>query len=291
MSQDRSQVDVYDVVARSAASAVIRNYSTSFGWATRLLARSVRSDVTSIYALVRIADEIVDGPFLAADDDAREACLDRLESDVAEAIARGYSSDLVVHAFAGTVRRRGIDAELIAAFFASMRMDVLGRHYSHAALNEYIYGSAEVVGLMCLQVFLADAGRSDYEALAPGARRLGAAFQKINFLRDLAADRDDLGRTYLPGVDVVAMTDLDRDELVLDIRHDLAAARPAMRRLPRNSRRAVKAAFALFAALTDEIARTPSKELAVRRVRVSTPRKVWVLGSDLVQSLVAGGRA
>lgn len=276
----------YDAVAQASAGAVIRGYSTSFGWACRMLGRPVRPHVRNIYALVRLADEIVDGPISAVDPARSLQLLDELERETAHAVAQGYSTNLVVHAYALTARQFEIQPELMDAFFASMRMDLTTTIHTPETFDTYVYGSAEVVGLACLQVFLAAAGRDDYEELAPGARRLGAAFQKINFLRDLAADHDNLGRSYFPGIDPARMTDGERDSLVVGIRADLGAAADALTLLPPNSRVAVAAAHGLFAELTSRIAATPAVELRRTRVRVPGPVKARILA----RSLSTGGR-
>ncbi|PFG32756.1 phytoene/squalene synthase family protein [Sanguibacter antarcticus] len=276
--------ETYDAVAQASAAAVIRGYSTSFGWACRLLKATVRADVRNIYALVRLADEIVDGPHGASDPQQAVLRLDALEASTAETLESGYSTNLVVHAFGLTARRYGIGADLVDPFFRSMRTDVDVREHTPESLADYIYGSAEVVGLMCLRVFLGAAGRDDWDAMAPGASRLGAAFQKINFLRDLAADHDELGRVYFPGLDVEHFTDEHKDALLDDIRADLDAADAAIVRLPANSRTAVAAAHGLFSELTTRIAATPARDLLRTRVRVPGPTKARVLAAALARS-------
>jgi phytoene/squalene synthetase len=271
----------YDAVAQASAAVVIDGYSTSFGWACRLLHRPVRGHVRNIYALVRLADEIVDGPLAAADQTRSARLLDDLERETYDAVETGYSTNLVVHAFAITARRFDLDHEHVRAFFASMRTDLTRSVHTADSLDEYIYGSAEVVGLMCLDVFLGAAGRTDVADLTPGARSLGAAFQKINFLRDLGADHDDLGRAYFPGVDLAAFTDADRDVLVADVRADLDRAATVIPRLPANSRVAVAAAHGLFAELTRRVAAVPAAELLTTRVRVPAPAKARIVAAAL----------
>ncbi|WP_231498949.1 phytoene/squalene synthase family protein, partial [Gordonia alkanivorans] len=192
-----------DAVAEASAALVIRSYSSSFGLASRLLAPAIRRDVRNIYALVRVADEIVDAPRPEQGLVDRSNELDQLEDQTSAAMITGSSSNLVVHAFARTARRVGIDLDLVAPFFASMRSDLTEVEHDFESLASYIYGSAEVVGLMCLRAFLAEEAKAEarYDHLAPGARRLGAAFQKINFLRDFGEDSDGLGRRYLVGLD------------------------------------------------------------------------------------------
>jgi phytoene/squalene synthetase len=272
-------VPTYDRVAGQSAALVIRGYSTSFGVASRLLAEPVRTHVRNIYALVRIADEIVDDPSAGFDTVERADQLDRLEDDTLRAIRLGRSSNLVVHAFATTARACGIGTDLIEPFFSSMRTDLHVTQHDAASLQRYVYGSAEVVGLMCLRAFLtaepAGSGAGSgagYGELADGARRLGAAFQKVNFLRDLAEDHDQLGRTYFPGTPVEDFTDQQRDTILDDIEADLAAAAAVIPLLPAGSRRAVTAAHALFAELAGRLRATPAEQ--IRRERVSVPSLV-----------------
>lgn len=269
----------YDAVAEASAAVVIRGYSTSFGAATRLLREPVRTQIRTIYALVRVADEIVDEPdptYLPAD---RARHLAALEADVAEALRSGRSPNLVVHAFARTARRHGIGADLVDPFFAAMRADLTVTSHDAASLAAYIHGSAEVVGLMCLRVFLGEEGDpGDYAALAPGAIRLGSAFQKVNFLRDLAQDSDALGRTYLVPA---ALTDAARDAILDDIDADLAAAAEAIPDLPGSSRRAVRAAHALFAELSRRLRATPAADIRRTRVRVPDAVKVRLVARAL----------
>jgi 15-cis-phytoene synthase len=275
---------LYDAVAQRSAAAVIEGYSTSFGWACRLLREPVRTAVRNVYALVRIADELVDGPVGATDPERAGRLLLELEEETYEALVTGHSTNLVVHAFALTARRAGIGADLLAPFFASMRTDLSISVHNPTSLDTYVYGSAEVVGLMCLRVFVAapDGHHLEFEQLAPGARRLGAAFQKVNFLRDLAEDHDDLGRTYFPGLAVEHFTDVHRDELLDDIDADLAAAAAVAVRLPPSSRSAVLAAHGLFAELSARLRATPAEQIRTRRVRVPGPRKALVLARSVV---------
>jgi 15-cis-phytoene synthase len=272
----------YAEVAQASACVVIEGYSTSFGVATRLLREPVRTHVRCIYALVRVADEVVDDAAVPWTQVQRAELLDGLERDTLSAIASGASTNLVVHAFATTARRYGIGSDLVRPFFDSMRADLSVRVHDPASLASYVHGSAEVVGLMCLRVFV-DGDEGRYEELAPGARRLGAAFQKVNFLRDLAADREGLGRSYFPGVDPDRLTDAQRDRLLDDIEADLQAAAAAIRRLPPDCRRAVHAAHALFGALVHRLRATPACDIARTRVRVPDLVKAGIV----VRSLVA----
>jgi len=262
---------LYSRTADDAAAAVIRRYSTSFGLAARLLGPRPRPHVRNVYALVRVADEIVDGPARDAGLTAAQerSALDGLEAAVMDAISTGFSANLVVHAFARTARECGIGADLIAPFFASMRTDLDTSAHDGASHDAYVYGSAEVVGLMCLRVFV-NAGMSapaePSADLVDGARRLGAAFQDVNFLRDLADDAGRLGRDYLSGA-----ADDDRRTTVLDrIDADLAAAAAVIPVLPPDCRAAVTAAHDLFAELSRRLRHAPAD---APRVRVPDPVK------------------
>jgi 15-cis-phytoene synthase len=273
----------YDAVAGKSAAVVIGSYSTSFGLACRLLREPVRSHVRNIYALVRIADEIVDSADLGFHVEHRRELLDRLQEDTHRALETGHSSNLVVHAFATTARAAGIAADLVDPFFEAMRTDLDVKGHDAASLERYIYGSAEVVGLMCLRVFLADANRlREYDELSVGARHLGAAFQKINFLRDLAEDRGLLGRTYFPGLVLDSFSDSQRDMILDDIDADLRLAAAAIPRLPLSSRRAVRAAHSLFEELARRLRAKPATDLRTERVRVPAPVKARLLVRVLV---------
>jgi phytoene/squalene synthetase len=286
-----SDQDRYDRVSQAAAGQVISAYSTSFGLACRLLGPDVRGHVRNVYALVRLADEVVDGPSAAESPARAGASLDRLEQEVTDALRDGHSTNLVVHAFALTARACGIDVDLVTPFFASMRADLTVHRHDAASLERYVYGSAEVVGLMCLKVFLANATAgtlpsgdpAGYGDLAPGARRLGAAFQKVNFLRDLTADHRRLGRCYLPGVDPTRLTEADKHRLLDDVEADLAAAAPAMRLLPASSRRAVAVAHALFAELAYRLRAAPVEQVMAQRVRVPDRVKARVVLTTLAR--------
>jgi phytoene/squalene synthetase len=276
----------YNAAALASATTVIGHYSTSFGLAARLLSPGVRDEVRTIYALVRIADEIVDGAASEAgiDLDGQRELLDDLETETERAMERGFSTNLVVHAFATTARRVGIDASLTRPFFASMRRDLDPAPFTAAGVAEYIYGSAEVVGLMCLRSFLRESPRTPDQiaVLDHGARSLGAAFQKVNFLRDLAADRDALGRNYFPGVDLTRLTEAQKNLLLDDMDADLAAAERVLPLLPPGSRRAVTAAHRLFARLSAKLRQTPATDLMSTRIRVPDPEKLMIaLSSSL----------
>jgi len=275
-----TRLSLYDSVAEQTAGQVIRRYSTSFGLASRLLGAGVRQHVENVYALVRIADEIVDGPATEAglDEAGARRALDGFETETDLAIETGFSANLVVHAFARTARATGFGSELTAPFFESMRADLSATAHDRESFDRYVYGSAEVVGLMCLRAFTE--GRhyepGTLERLEAGARALGAAFQKVNFLRDLSDDFETLGRSYFPGVDPQSFTDAERDALVADIDDDLRVSGEIIPILPGSSRRAVALAHGLFAELNRRLAVTPATELMHTRIRVPNPVKLRI---------------
>ena len=280
--------DLYDRTAARTSRVVLRGYSTSFGLGARLLGPRARADIEAVYALVRIADEIVDTLRGATAGDL----LDELEQQVARALVSGWSTNLVVHSFARTARRVGIGHDVIDPFFASMRMDLTVRVHDEESYRRYVYGSAEVVGLMCLAVFLnADRQPGDPLRHAPhdvvaGARALGAAFQKVNFLRDLAEDSAGLGRSYFPGVSARTLDAPTLSGLLAEIEADAATARAALPHLPLRARVAVAATLGLYDRLAAELAATPPERLLARRVRVGTATKLAVLArSVLAQTL------
>jgi len=276
--------DQYDAVAAESARLVIRRYSTSFGLACRLLAEPVRTHVCNIYALVRIADELVDAPRAGEADEQRRLLLDGLEVETLAAIRQGHSANLVVHAFAGTAAACRIGPDLLLPFFGSMRTDLDQAEHDRASFAAYVYGSAEVVGLMCLKAFLVDNPHpaAAYDSLSSGARRLGAAFQKLNFLRDLAADHQALGRCYFPDLDPARLTAARRDEILDDIDDDLRAAAAALPALPASSRDAVGLAYALFAELSGRLRHTPAERIRSERIRVPTAAKARVVARQLI---------
>ncbi len=255
----------YNRAAQEAAATVIGAYSTSFGLAARMLGARSRPHIRTVYALVRVADEIVDGAAAEAGlgPETVRRVLDELEAETLIALTRGFSANIVVHAFARTARECGIGPDLVRPFFASMRTDLDITEHDEASHDAYVYGSAEVVGLMCLQVFV-NAGTTEPAtpdpALVTGARRLGAAFQDINFLRDRAVDADVLGRDYL-GMAGRAVT---RDEVLDRIDADLAAAASVIGDLPADCRRAVTTAHDLFADLAARLRTAPDPDVRVR---------------------------
>ncbi|MGL4339118.1 MAG: phytoene/squalene synthase family protein [Rhodoglobus sp.] len=282
-----ARLSLYSRVAEETAGIVIRRYSTSFGLASRLLGTEVRQQVENIYALVRVADEIVDGAAEEAGLDPLAAgqVLDGLEAETETAMKQGFSANLVVHAFARSARELDIGSELTAPFFESMRMDLSQKQHDQASFERYVYGSAEVVGLMCLRAFLHGETVTDLPRFEAGARALGAAFQKVNFLRDLSADFGTLGRSYFPDVSISTFNEKTKLRLLDDIDADLAVSAAIVPELPRSSRRAVTLAQTLFAELSTRLRATPATQLIHTRIRVPNPVK-----ARLALAAVCGAR-
>ncbi|MEY3028607.1 MAG: hypothetical protein RL198_4 [Actinomycetota bacterium] len=276
-------LSLYTAAATSASREVIRSYSTSFGVASNLLGRRVRSHVQNIYALVRVADEIVDGAAAEAASKSAEISprieLDEFEAETYRAMRVGYSTNLVIHAFASTARAVGIGEDLVKPFFESMQLDLWQKKHDEESFERYVYGSAEVVGLMCLKAFVLGRKYTDRqtEQLIQSGRALGAAFQKVNFLRDLSADFRQLGRSYLPGVKVSQFDEEKKNFWVENIRADIRLAAIGLKLLPISSRVAVTAALSLFNDLNEKIAQTPAEKVISSRISVGTSRKLWLV--------------
>ncbi|MBC2682267.1 squalene/phytoene synthase family protein [Corynebacterium sp. 4HC-13] len=276
-------------MAQRSAHQVINTYSSSFGLATALLSPAIKSDIRNLYAMVRIADEIVDGSARQAGvrDEDIATLLDNYERAVIAAPASRFHVDPVLHAYAGTARRCGIRTDDVRAFFRSMRTDLSHNEHSDNSLDDYIYGSAEVIGVMCVDIFLA--GRQVTpdlrEQMDIGARSLGAAFQKINFLRDYAEDTQELGRVYFPACAVEGLTDGTKKQIVADIRDDLTRARTAIPLLPLGARMGVLAATKLFENLTDKVDSRSAAALHRRRIRISAPHKMWITAQAIGEAL------
>ena len=271
---NETSLALYDRTACQASAQVIRGYSTSFGTGARLLDKTTCRHITSIYAMVRVADEIVDtyrGP------DSREL-LDGFEREVHASMDGAFGTNLVAHAFGLTARQVGLTKDMTAPFFASMRMDLETTEHTPASFDRYVYGSAEVIGEMCLAAFVATADGPGHASpeVREGARRLGAAYQKINFLRDLATDSDALGRSYFPGVTASSLTDATLAELVADCKADIRAAELCLPALPRRARIAVTTTIDIYSRLLRLIERTPASRLCSERIRVSNPVKAAI---------------
>ena len=276
-------MDLYRRVSYELSRILTLRYSSSFGLSSRLFSGSVRQDIYAIYGLVRIADEIVDS-YIGAD---QLALLNDMEAEVYEAIERGYSTNPIIHAYALTARRYEIDSVLIAPFFDSMRMDLAPLTYTDEKYHAYIYGSAEVIGLMCLRVFCQN-DDNQYEALADGAKHLGAAYQKVNFLRDIASDYSDRGRTYFPGISYETFSEKEKQAIIASIKSDFKAAQPSLDQLPKNSRAAVMLSVTYYQQLLKRLGKASVTDIKSRRIRINAGEKVWLFIVALIRYKVAG---
>lgn len=261
-------MELYTSVSFELAEHITRRYSTSFSKSSSLFDARIRPYIFAIYGLVRIADEIVD---TYAGDDARTQ-LDDLETEVSRALRAAYSTNPIVHAFAVTAQRFSLNPELLAAFFASMRTDTLKTSFTREEYDEYIYGSAEVIGLMCLAVFTENDTKL-YDELSGGACSLGAAYQKVNFLRDIASDYSERGRVYFPDMSY-DLADEDKAAIVAECYRDFAAARPTIKRLPPAARRAVRTSFLYYYQLLRALDSASIADIKTRRIRVSSAKKL-----------------
>lgn len=273
-----NQLALYHSTCTACSRLITLRYSTSFSMGIRLFHHRFRAPIYAIYGFVRFADEIVD----TFHDYPKKALLDRFREDTYRALDEGISLNPVLHAFQQVVRRYGIERELIDAFLHSMEMDLYNEKYDNSLYDEYIYGSAEVVGLMCLRVFC-EGDEKRYGQLKAPARRLGAAFQKINFLRDIKSDYDERGRVYFPGVDFRRFDDETKRHIEADIQTDFNAALDGIRRLPKGARFGVYLAYKYYIQLFHKIKRAPAHSIAGKRFRVSDKRKVYLLFSSALR--------
>ncbi|QNA45025.1 phytoene/squalene synthase family protein [Lacibacter sediminis] len=263
---------VFHEVSQLCSRNTTERYSTSFSSAIRLLHQDLRQPIYNIYGLVRFADEIVD-TFHEHD---KATLIKDFRQQTFEAIERGISLNPILHSFQLTVNQYAIDHELIHAFFNSMEMDLERTQYNHKTYNDYIYGSAEVVGLMCLYVFL-EGDKVQYEKLKPSARSLGAAFQKVNFLRDVKADYNQLDRTYFPGLDFSNFTERQKREIEEDIQKDFDDAYEGIMQLPSKARFGVYVAYKYYLSLFRKIKRLQPATIMHERVRIPDYHKVMIL--------------
>ena len=270
-------MEQYSNVSYELSALLTKRYSTSFGTSVTLLEKPLRRHIAAIYGLVRVADEIVDS-YRGKD---KLSQLDALESEVFTAIKKGYSTNPIVHSFAVTAEAYTIDKTLITPFFASMRTDITAKTFTQKEYNDYIHGSAEVIGLMCLKVFL-EGDEKKYKKLTPGATALGSAYQKVNFLRDIKADHDELGRCYFPGVTFKSFSEADKRAIIVDIAKDLEFADKAIKQLPLSVRKAVRLSYRYYLELLEKLALTDASVLKENRLRVNNARKLWLYAQTLI---------
>jgi phytoene/squalene synthetase len=262
----------YNNLCFELSAIVTQRYSTSFTRGIKTLDKKFHLPIYSIYGFVRVADEIVD-TFIGFN---KNTLFQDFKNDAWNAIENKISTNPVLHAFQLTVHKYNIDRELIEAFLYSMEMDLEERTYDEAFYKKYIYGSAEVVGLMCLHVFC-EGDKKLFEQLAEPARRLGAAFQKVNFLRDLKSDYQERGRVYFPGVDFSKFNNEMKKQIEEDIDRDFRAAYPGMMKLPKGVRPGVYTAFIYYRELLKKIQQVPAGKVMEMRIRVPDFEKAILL--------------
>lgn len=263
--------ELFDKVSSKTSKMVTHTYSTSFSLGVRLLHRSIREAIYSIYGFVRLADEIVD----TFHEYPKEKLLNEFEASYYQALDERISLNPILNAFQQTVRKYSIDDELIQAFLKSMRRDLHKRAYSDEEYKEYIYGSADAVGLMCLKVFV-NGDKAKYEELKPYAMHLGSAFQKVNFLRDLKNDLQNLHRIYFPILQEKELDDTTKKEIIREINRDFEEALKGIRKLPNNSRLGVYTAYYYYRNLLYKLEKLPARQILNQRIRISNVRKIYL---------------
>ncbi|WP_378185130.1 phytoene/squalene synthase family protein [Aquimarina sp. W85] len=267
---------IFDNVSYGCSKLVTNSYSTSFSLASKMLSDTIRQDIYNIYGFVRFADEIVD-TFHAYD---KTYLFDDFERQLYEAIDKKISLNPILNAFQETVHRYAIPTELYEAFMKSMRLDLHKNNYLTAQeLKEYIYGSADVVGLMCLKVFV-KGDTISYNALKRNAMHLGSAFQKVNFLRDLKADHEGLNRSYFPDMDLNRLDENSKLKIITDIENDFNLGLEGILKLPIEAKFGVYTAFIYYKKLLQKLKKTPSLEIKNKRIRVSNYQKVGLLAKS-----------
>jgi phytoene/squalene synthetase len=270
---------IFDNVSRTCSRKTTHAYSTSFSLAVKMLAPSIRQDIYNIYGFVRFADEIVD----SFHDYDKAALFDRFQNDLDLAIEQKISLNPILNSFQHTVHQYGIERELIDAFMKSMRMDLYKTVYTtREEYAEYIYGSADVVGLMCLTVFV-KGDRERYASLEEAAMRLGSAFQKVNFLRDLKADHEGLSRTYFPNTNLDALDEQAKADIIADIEEDFRVGYEGILNLPADAKFGVFMAYRYYRRLLKKLKNTPAMEIKNKRIRVPNYEKFGLLTRSYVK--------
>ncbi|MFM7823130.1 MAG: phytoene/squalene synthase family protein [Bacteroidota bacterium] len=270
----------YNDLCLELSSIITQRYSTSFTKGIQTLHKRFHLPIYAIYGFVRVADEIVD-TFHGFN---KQLLLDEFKQDTWNAIRNGISTNPVLQAFQLTVNKYKIDDELTEAFLYSMSLDLDKKDYDEAFYNKYIYGSAEVVGLMCLRVFC-EGDSKLYDSLVEPARKLGAAFQKVNFLRDLKSDFQERGRVYFPGVDFTKFSEADKKSIEADIQADFDAAYDGIMRLPKGVREGVYAAYVYYLELLRRIEKEPASRVMEMRIRVPDWLKAILLAKAQLKML------
>ncbi|WP_431110929.1 phytoene/squalene synthase family protein [Winogradskyella poriferorum] len=270
---------IFDSVSKECSKLVTNAYSTSFSMATKMLSDSIRQDIYNIYGFVRFADEIVD----TFHDYDKEKLFNNFETDLEAALEDRISLNPILNSFQDTYHKYNIDKHLVEAFMNSMRLDLYKKDYlTEEEYKNYIYGSADVVGLMCLKVFV-KGDNEKYEDLKDSAMSLGSAFQKVNFLRDLKADFEDLSRTYFPNTDLNQLDEASKKAIIDDIEADFAKGLQGIKRLPLEARFGVFMAYRYYNKLLQKLKQTPALEIKSARIRVPNYKKIELLTRSYVK--------
>ncbi|RRJ92478.1 phytoene/squalene synthase family protein [Flavobacterium macacae] len=260
---------IFDTISYECSRNVTKSYSTSFSSAVKMLAPSIRQDIYNIYGFVRFADEIVD----SFHDYDKENLFELFKQDFYRALENKISLNPILNSFQHTVRKYDIPLELVDAFLKSMKLDLVKNEYKTTEeYQEYIYGSADVVGLMCLKVFVKGDDKK-YEALKNGAMKLGSAFQKVNFLRDLKADFEGLSRTYFPNTNLNQLDEISKQQIIAEIEADFEAGYAGILELPLEAKFGVYTAYVYYKKLLSKLKKTPSAEIKNARIRVPDYQK------------------
>ncbi|MEM7162346.1 MAG: phytoene/squalene synthase family protein [Bacteroidota bacterium] len=263
---------LYDRVSYRCSKNITKSYSTSFSLGIRLLSKEIREHIYNIYGFVRVADEIVDTFYNYENEDL----FYRFKEDTYLALSQKISTNPVLNSFQYTFNKYEIDADLIEKFLNSMEMDLKNKDYDRSSFDDYVLGSAEVVGLMCLHVFV-NGDKEMYKELTPYAMKLGAAFQKINFLRDLRDDFENLGRSYFPNVDMSNLTSYTKNIIEKEIAEDFKQGLIGIERLPKNSRFGVYLAYKYYLRLFKKISKLDFDDILHERVRIPNEQKAGIL--------------
>ncbi|WP_034261759.1 phytoene/squalene synthase family protein [Altibacter lentus] len=271
--------ELFDIVSQTCSKKVTHTYSTSFSLATKMLAPSIRQHIYNIYGFVRFADEIVD----SFHDYDKETLFQRFEQDLEHGLSEKISLNPILNSFQHTVHAFGIERDMIDAFMRSMRFDLTKSVYrTEAEYQEYIHGSADVVGLMCLKVFV-QGDAEKYEQLKESAMHLGSAFQKVNFLRDLKADYEGLSRTYFPNTNLEALDELSKEAIINDIEEDFRKGYEGILQLPAEAKFGVFMAYRYYRRLLKKLRRTPAVDIKNTRIRVPNYEKFGLLTRSYVK--------
>ena len=270
---------IFDKVSNDCSKLVIKRYSTSFYFSSSLLSKTIRQDIFNIYGFVRLADEIVD----TFHEYPKKELLEDFEKELWKSVDNKISLNPILNSFQYSVNKYSIPKDLINSFLDSMKMDLEKKEYNSVEeYRKYIYGSADVVGLMCLKVFV-KGSESSFAELSPFAISLGSAFQKVNFLRDLKDDSNVLNRVYFPNVDMNNFNEKSKKEIILEIEKDFEKAVKGIVKLPKNSKFAVYIAYRYYNKLLKKLKRTSSENIVKKRIRIHNLQKFIVIARSYVK--------